>query len=143
MAALNGYTNFYAVGLQNHGMKLDIFVQPVALAVGLSTTEIQQDGTGMTEPSGLGYAREGCTTSWAVAVATPWANAKVENNANIQFGISTGSWGTITHFAIFDQKPTPDMLWGGALDTPKLIETDTIPIFTATSLSIESVNTTP
>ena len=52
----------------------------------------------------------------------------VTNDAAINFDESTASWGTITHFVIYDS-PTANsgnLLMYGALTSPRSVETATI-----------------
>jgi hypothetical protein len=72
--------------------------------VGLSTTTVVQDGTGITEPVGNAYARASVAN-----VAAQWTQAAVSgggyqaSNTNaISFPTATGSWGTITDWFIED-----------------------------------------
>ncbi len=73
---------------------------PSTLHVGLSTTSINDDGSGYTEPVGGSYAR--------VALANTNANFTVsvagakENVNNIIFPTASGSWGTIMEWFICD-----------------------------------------
>jgi hypothetical protein len=59
------------------------------------------------------------------------------NNANdIIFPKATGSWGTITHFALFDATTSGNMLAHGALSQPKAVDTSYTTIFDAGDLNI-------
>src|SRR5690606_40337569 len=71
--------------------------------VALSTADPLEDGSGVAEPAGNGYARAATTPAdWNDATL---ADPSVINNANaIAFPQATGAWGTITHFA--DRKST-------------------------------------
>jgi hypothetical protein len=85
--------------------------------VGLSTADPGDDGTGLSEPSGSGYAR-------VVTSASDWnvASGGALDNANaIEFAEATGSWGTVTHFALFDASSGGNLLAHGALTQSKTI----------------------
>ena len=100
------------------------FTKPTAY-IALSTADPTDDGSGIAEPSGNGYAR--VTTSgsdWDAASSGATANAAI-----ISFPTATGSWGTITHFAIFDASTSGNMLAHGELDTPTAISTNQIARF--------------
>ena len=45
------------------------------------------------------------------------------NNAAIEFATATGSWGTITHIAVFDASTSGNMVCYAALSASKTIET--------------------
>ena len=95
------------------------YTPPATLYFGLSTTTIADAGTGITEPSGNGYARKGVTnntTNFPSAVA----GAKT-NGADITFDPASGSWGTVTDFFIADALSGGNILAYGVLGTPKAI----------------------
>ena len=71
--------------------------------IGLSTTTPASDGSGVTEPSGNGYARIAVTnntTNWPSISGT----TRVKTNGTaFTFPTATPSgWGAITHFVVFD-----------------------------------------
>jgi len=100
------------------------FTMPTAY-IALSTADPTDDGSGMAEPSGNGYARVATTgATWDAASSGATANAAI-----ISFPTATGSWGTITHFAIFDASTSGNMLAHGELDTPTAISTNQIARF--------------
>jgi len=90
---------------------------PPTIYVGLSTADPTDDTSGLAEPSGNAYAR--VTTAgadWNVASGGAIANAN-----DITFPEATGSWGTLTHFALFDAASAGNMLAHGALSVSKVI----------------------
>lgn len=90
---------------------------PPTIYVGLSTADPGDAGTGLSEPSGNGYAR--VTTS-----AADWNSASggsLDNAAAIEFPDATGDWGTVTHFALFDAATGGNVLAHGALNLSKTI----------------------
>lgn len=69
------------------------FTVPGTLYLGFSTSTISADGTGITEPSGNGYARLAVAmngTTWTVT-----ANA-ITNAIALTTATATGNWGTLT-----------------------------------------------
>lgn len=85
--------------------------------VGLSTADPGDDGAGLSEPSGNGYAR-------VATVATDWNAAlggTIDNANVIAFSEATGNWGTVTHFALFDAASGGHLLTHGALNQLKTI----------------------
>ena len=86
---------------------------------GLFLTDPGEDGTTGTEVTGNGYARQ--ATTFAAPVQTD-GMATCTNDAEIDFGIATGTWGNITHVALFDASTGGNMLYHMALASPKLIE---------------------
>lgn len=100
--------------------------------VGLSTADPGDDGVGLAEPSGYGYAR-------VLTTIADWADAsggKTLNANAISFPAAEGSWGTITHFALFDAPTGGNLLASGALTVSKDISTDQIARFPAGDISI-------
>ena len=70
---------------------------PPTIYVGLSTADPTDDGSGLAEPSGNGYARvQTSASNWNTA-----SNGSLDNAGDITFAQATGSWGMITHFALF------------------------------------------
>jgi hypothetical protein len=91
---------------------------PPVVYVGLSTADPTDSGVGLSEPNDNGYARVGTTEAdWNVA-----AGGLLDNANAITFGTATGSWGTLTHFALFDAASGGHLLVHGALSYPKTIE---------------------
>lgn len=100
------------------------FTMPTAY-VALSTADPTDDASGIAEPSGNGYARVATTgATWDAASGGATANA-----AAISFPTASGSWGTITHFALYDASTDGNMLAHGELDTPTAITTNQIATF--------------
>ena len=88
--------------------------RPTAWYVGLFTAAPGEAGGG-TEISGSGYARQAVTFTVSGNLAT--------NNAAIEWPTATGSWGTITHVAVFDALTTGNMLVYATLTSSKTIST--------------------
>ena len=88
--------------------------RPTAWYVGLFTAAPGEAGGG-TEISGSGYARQAVTFTVSGNLAT--------NNAAIEWPTATGSWGTITHIAVFDALTTGNMLVYATLTSSKTIST--------------------
>jgi hypothetical protein len=103
--------------------------------VGLSTTTPTMAGGNITEPSGNNYAR-------VATAAGDWnagtnADPSLLDNANaITFPQASGSWGTCTHFVLFDASSGGNVLGYGALTTNKTPTTGDTPSFPAGSLDV-------
>jgi len=105
--------------------------------IALSTTAPNDDGTNFTEPSGNGYAR--VQHSANATTAGNWTAAsggQTSNNALIDFGTATGSWGTITHFGIYDASTAGNLVHYGALSASKSVATDDQVQFSVGNLDI-------
>jgi hypothetical protein len=95
---------------------------PENLYFALSTADPLDTGLGIAEPSAGSYTRKAVVNNDTnFPAATGGAKS---NGAAIEFVEATGSWGTISHFAIFDAAyPSGNMLAHGDLGTPKAITT--------------------
>lgn len=103
--------------------------------IALSTTAPDEDGGNVSEPSGDGYDRVE-TTSGDWNDATDADPSVIDNSATITFPEATGSWGEITHFAIFDSQTGGEMLASGSLDTSRTVEDGDEPRFQAGELEV-------
>jgi hypothetical protein len=86
--------------------------RPTAWYVGLFTAAPGEAGGG-TEVSGGSYAREAVTFTVSGNLAT--------NSAAIEWPTATGTWGTITHIAVFDAETSGNMLVYATLTSSKTI----------------------
>lgn len=77
------------------------YTGPATVYFGLSTTTPASDGTGVTEPSGNGYARVSMTNNTTNFPSA--SGASKANGAPVNFPQATGSWGTVTYLVIYDQ----------------------------------------
>ena len=109
-----------------------------SIYVGLSTTEPNADGTNVTEPVGNGYARVllGYYNQNMTQKMGEISAGEVSNDEIIYFPEATGSWGTITHFCIFDSASGGNLLAFGALSTPIQPVANTIPIIRVGELNL-------
>lgn len=97
----------------DHILGTTSYTMPSAVYVGLSTGSFADDNSG-TELSGSGYARVAATFNAAASGAT-------DNASAVQFSAATGSWGTVSHFGIFDASTAGNLLIHGAFTTAKVI----------------------
>ncbi len=109
------FSDYLENKLLDHVFAGTSYTPPGTLYVGLSTADPLDDGSGLAEPSGGGYARKAVTFGAA-------ANGQVSNNAAVTFPESTAAWGTITHFAVFDAATGGNMLAHGALTTARNVD---------------------
>lgn len=114
------------------------------LHVGLLTSAPSDTGGG-TEVSGGSYARVAVAASLAnfagtqsagSTVASSGSGGQTSNNVAITFATPTATWGTVTHFGIYDAATGGNLLFYGALTIAKTInQADTV-TFPAASLAI-------
>ena len=87
--------------------------------LGLYTVTPSDDGTGGTEVSGGGYARQ------AVTFGTP-SGGSMSNSAAIEFPTATADWGTANGWGLFDASTGGNLVWYGAITTPRQLLTGDI-----------------
>lgn len=95
---------------------------PTSFWIGLSTTAPNPDGTNVSEPAGGSYGRVGLnsdSTSWDAA-----SNGSTGNTIDATFTTATASWGTLTHWVIYDQSSGGNLLFYAALDASQAVTTD-------------------
>lgn len=106
---MSDLSNYLENALVNAVLRNTAFTSPATVYVALFTAVTDAEaGTG-TEVSGGSYARV------AVAWDAP-SNGATQNTGTITFPQATASWGTITHFGIFDA-----LTAGNALTAIKLL----------------------
>ena len=97
----------------DHILGTGAYTMPTTVYVGLSTGSFGDDNSG-TELTGNNYARVAATFSAA-------ASGTTSNSAAIEFAAATGSWGSVSHFGIFDASSAGNLLIHGAFTTAKTI----------------------
>lgn len=116
--------------LLDHVLKTAKYTVPANIYVGLSTADPLDDGSGLAEPSGKGYARVKCNV-WDEA-----ASRAIANTDGIVFPEATEDWGEITHFALFDAITEGEMLAHGNLSVSEIVEARQFASFAAGDIDI-------
>jgi hypothetical protein len=104
----------------------------------LSTTTINIDGTGATEPSGGAYARVGYVNSGG------WTTPSIgtaTNTGAITFAESTASWGTITYVFASDALTGGNIWWYDVLSPARTVASATTVLFAIGAVTIQFNNT--
>ena len=110
---------------------------PKKVYLGLSSTAPQVDGTGVSEPlASAGYQRVELTNLGEPVMGV------VSNDGEIQFDESSASWGTITHFVLFDSPTDGNLLMFNQLSQSRSVETATIVMVKTGSLKLTLANPT-
>lgn len=95
---------------------------PTRFYLGLSTSTPTLTGSGVSEPpTAAGYRRIELTN-----VLTVPSNGVISNKSEISFPKSSVSWGTITHFVLFDSATGGNFLLSEQLTKSRLVEDSTI-----------------
>lgn len=129
---MGNISNYLANALLNHIFGKGTYTPPTNIYVELSTTAPTDAGTNVTPPSGGGYARKQTAPSdWNMAAG------RIIDNANaIEFAEASASWGTLSHFALFDAASGGNFLGWGALATPKAVDSGDTARFAAGDLNV-------
>lgn len=119
-----------------HIFRTGSFTKPTVLGVALFTAA-PSDAGGGTEVTGGSYARVDHPPLDANWDATSGTDGLTANTTAITFPAPTADWGQITHFGIFDATSGGNLLYHGALTTPKTVNNgDPAPSFPIGSLQI-------
>jgi hypothetical protein len=128
-----GFSDFLENELLDHVFGNAAYSAPATIYVGLFTAA-PTDAGGGTECTGGSYARIGVTNN---ATNFPAASAGLKSNGTaITFVTATGSWGLVTHFALFDAVTAGNQLGWGALTASKTIDSGDTPSFAIGELDI-------
>lgn len=124
MAAMS---NYLEAALINAVLRNTSYTSPTTVYVGLFTSDPTDAGSG-TEVSGGSYARK------AMAFSSPSGGA-TSNSSAVEFDQATASWGTVTHFGLFDASSSGNLLLHGALTTSKTIDEGDVFKFASSALT--------
>jgi len=125
---MSAFSDYLENELLDHALGTGSYTAPSTVYVGLSTATLGDDNSG-TELSGSGYARQSAAFDAAVS-------GTADNTAAIEFPAATASWGTVSHFGIYDAASSGNLLFHGAFTTAKLIDTGDILKISAGDLDI-------
>jgi hypothetical protein len=95
------------------------FTVPTVVALALHTADPTDDGSGAEVTDANNYARVSCKAQFAAAAAT----RIISNNGDITFNTASGSWGTVTHWGLWDNAThgTGNLLAHGSFATGKAV----------------------
>ena len=108
-----------------------------SIYVGLATAVSDAEAGSLTEATFGAYARQQVTAANWTLTSSSADQQTVTNAAAIEFSASTGTDNTITHAFLADAASSGNILFVGALDNDKTIETGDIFRFNASNLTIE------
>jgi len=108
------FSNTYETTILNWTFNASSVTRPTSWYIGLFTSD-PGEGQGGAELSGSAYARQSATF-------TVSGNTATTSNV-IEYPAATGSWGTITHIAVYDAATSGTQIAYAALTTSKTIDT--------------------
>lgn len=138
-ATETGFSDYAANGFLDRMFRNQAFIIS-ANYLALCTAAPEDDSTGstITEPSGNAYARVQINANGGGAPDwTTVSGGAVENDDAIMFLTASGSWGTITHWALCDASSNGNLLWYGSV-TSQAVEVDDTASFPAGSLELSA-----
>lgn len=103
---------------------------PATWYLGLSIAAANDDGTGFSEPSGLGYARVAITnngTNFPAATTVGGLTQKV-NGAKFTFGNPSGTWGLMGWYGFFLALTGGTPEYSNPLDAPITVRSGNTPV---------------
>lgn len=106
-------SNYLENALINAVLRNTAYTSPTTVYVALHTADPAEDASG-TEVSTGGYVRQ------AVTFGAPTDGVST-NSGTVSFTASGASWGSVTHFAIWDASTVGNMLFYSALDTSRTV----------------------
>ncbi len=121
-------SNYLELKILDHVLGSTTYSKPSGLYVALSTGSLGDDASG-TELSSNGYARKSITFGTA-------SSGSIASNSAVEFDTATGSWGTVSHFGIFDASTSGNLLYHGAFSASKAIATGDILKIASGSLTV-------
>jgi hypothetical protein len=139
--AKSGMSNAHVQSVLSREFGSVAYTPPVTWHVGVSTTQINPDGTGATEPSGGGYARVAVSNNTASWENIP-ADVGRRNLTVIEFPPATASWGTVTFVPIYDAPTGGVLRYYVQLTNSKVVGVDDVLRFEAGQLQIKILPTT-
>jgi len=125
---MSAMSNYLENEILDHILGTGAYTMPSTIYIGLSTGSFGDDASG-TELTGNGYTRKVMAFDAAIA-------GTADNTSAVEFSAATASWGTVSHFGLFDAVSGGNLLIHGAFTAAKLIDTGDILKIAAGDLDI-------
>jgi len=120
-----GFSDYLELELLDHVFGGSDYARPATLYVALFTAAPSDSGGG-TEVSGNNYSRASVTNN---STNFPAASAGSKSNGTaITFATPSGSWGTVTHAAIFDASTSGNQLGWCSITSQSISSGNTVSI---------------
>ncbi len=105
------FSNFLEDEVLDHVFRNSSYTPPTTVYAALYTAT-PSDAGGGTEVSGNNYGRAAITFGAS-------SGGAISNSSAVTFPTPSGSWGTVTHFGVFDASTTGNLLAWGALSASR------------------------
>jgi hypothetical protein len=132
-------TDFLENALINHLFRGTAYTAPATWFVSLHTSACSDAAAG-TEVTGGAYARVGVASGAGTWAAVSAGNGTTSNVSVITYPTPSASWGTVTHFALYDAASAGNQLICQSLTTSKLINSGDTVSFAPGTLTIQIDN---
>tara|TARA_R100000544_G_C2219771_1_gene56749 strand:- start:515 stop:901 length:387 start_codon:yes stop_codon:yes gene_type:complete len=110
---MSAMSNYLEVEILDHILRNAAYTPASTVYIGLSTGSFGDDNSG-TELSGSGYARQSIAFDAASGGTT-------DNTSAVDFPTATGSWGSVSHYGLFDASSSGNLLIHGAFSAAKTV----------------------
>jgi hypothetical protein len=122
------FSNTYETNILKWAFTADSVTRPTVWYVGLFTANPGETGGGATEITGNNYSR--------IAVTLSVSGDTASNTSAVEFPTATGSWGTVTHAAIFDHATAGSQIAYASLSASRAIDTGDVLRFPAGDIDV-------
>jgi hypothetical protein len=130
-------TSYLRKKLGDHALGKTTYTKPTAVSLALFTASPTDTGSLAAEASGGSYARVEITSKMGAFDLT---TGIAVNSNDVDFGVPTGNWGTLTYAGIMDDSSPNNMLYYEALPTARVVTTGSRRVLFATGqLQIQHV----
>ena len=127
-------TNYQANLNLNYDLGGEGYTPPTKLYIGLSSTPIQKNGSGATEPSAsMNYQRvevANNSSTWSVA-----SNGSKYNIIDLSFPEATRAWGTVIYVFLSDSLTGGNVRYYEALPKPRVVQENATMLFKQQTLT--------
>ncbi len=125
---MGSFSDYWETATLQHMFNKSSYTQPSDYCIGLYTAA-PSDAAGGTEASAGNYVRKTCV-AWGLS------GSIIYNSGAVTFVQCDDSWGTISHFGIFDTATGGNLLAWGTCTTPKDVNTNDTAEFADKALTV-------
>ncbi len=126
---MGSLSNFAENEFLDHLLGITAWTTPATVYCGLFTTDPTDAGSGTEVTVADGYIRKACSFGSA-------ASRVITQDAIIQYDEATGTWGTISHWGLFDAESGGNLLAHGAFASPAGVVSGNTPSIGSTEIFI-------
>ena len=127
---MSAMSDYLELKFLDHFLSVASTSSPSAVYLGLATGSIGDDASG-SELTGNNYSRKAITFASA-------SSGSIASNASVEFDPATGSWGSVSHWGIFDASSSGNLLSHGSFTSAKTIASGDILKVASGSLTISA-----